>query len=141
LTTALKTLLQKHGLRLDVPCCSVPIAPDVQKTADLSFIFNSVPYVVEIKTKLEFNSLGAAVLEAMAFKRQHSATHFILIGLYAFDAATFHARTVLENCGASPLIDSLVILSRNQDVKERTWNSHFAKAVNELISGLPVPRA
>src|SRR5207244_349137 len=106
-----------------------------RKTADLSFWIRGQHWIVEGKSGLEFNSLGAAALEGLAFKAKEPSAIFVLVSLYA-KMQSCHARPILHRCGIPHAIDQVFALSDNSSV---AWSSEFVERVNAFFSFLPQP--
>jgi hypothetical protein len=134
---ALAELLGNHGATI-YPVKYVQIIPYVKKKADLIFSIGMTRWVVEIKTGLEFNSLGAAVLEAVALRKVEPTSKYMLVGLYSKDSAGHHPHEVLAHCGMGRVFDFIAVLSQNR-IKGDSWNYNFAEGLNSFLDRLPVP--
>jgi len=136
---ALAELLVNHGADVEPVVPVVRIIPQVRKQADLVFSIANTRWVVEIKTAIEFNSLGAAVLEAVALRKVEPNSKYMLVGLYSKDSAGHHAQAVLDHCDMSEVFDFVAILSRN-NIKGDAWNYNFAEGLTTFLERIPIPR-
>jgi hypothetical protein len=135
-TKALKELLRARGIKPDQSAASVDVAPGIRRAADVSFQASGVTWVIEIKIGLEFNSLGAAVLEALAFRTKRPAARLCLVSLYAKSSKydEDNVQRVLQNCGVPESFHDVFILLRATD---RNWCASFVDRTNALLEYLP----
>jgi len=111
------------------------------KAVDISFTLGKKTWLVEVKTGLEFNSLGAAALEALAFKQADPDCVFVLLALYSkFGARTIayadgssvnHVLHILNICGIDPF-DRVVVLSENAHSDDE-WYAGFVKEMDAFF--------
>jgi hypothetical protein len=107
------------------------------RQADVSFTVGKERWIIEIKLGLEFNSLGAAVLEAMAFKKQESKSKFILLSLYA-KARRGDLLNTLKFCDLLNVVDHTFILTRNAEYRQGDiYFENFADNLNGFVDALP----
>lgn len=129
-TAAINSLLKERGITVDETPLTIRVIEELFKRPDISFVHGKVQWVIEIKTGLEWNSLGAAVLEGLAFKAK-----FVLLCLYA-KAGRGDLLSALEACGVGHAFDHTFVLSRTAD----TWDvyfDNFAKNLNTFVNELP----
>jgi len=133
-TDALAELLRDRGMVLDASPASVEIADGLRRTADLSGHVGEERWVIEIKTGMEFNSLGAAVLEALAFRHVEPGARLMLISLYAKNRSG-NLLDVLRTCGLESAFDQVHVLTDN--AAGDSWNDVFAERLAKMIEELP----
>lgn len=142
-TTAIKAVLQQRGIVPDASTATVD-TPVCQKRADLSFTYRKKQWIFEIKTGLDFNSLGAAALGALAFLKQRPTPRYVVISLYdRFNTASkpaYEAHRTLRNYGF-PFADELDIYVVSRPYLGRpdldVWCAEFANGIETLVYGLP----
>lgn len=136
---AVVDLLARRGILVECPVASIRIPQARGHSADLSFRHGATRWVVELKTGLEFNSLGAAVLGARLFKQQDPEVRFLLLSLYA-KSWSMQPGQLLESVRSRELIDDFIVVSVNQGsgygATER-WHVRFAEGLATLVAQLP----
>jgi hypothetical protein len=134
-SAAVHSLLEKRGIAVDKCPLTIRVTEELFKRPDITFVHNEIQWVIEIKTGLEWNSLGAAVLEGLAFKAKAPKAKFVLLCLYT-KAGRGDLLTTLKACGVGHAFDHAFVLSRTAD----TWDiyfDNFANNLNTFISALP----
>jgi hypothetical protein len=136
---AVVELLARRGIAVECPVASVAVPQARNHCADLSFRHADTRWIVEIKTGLEFNSLGAAVLGARLFKQMEPQARFVLVSLYA-KSWSMQPGQLLECVRSPELIDDFIVVSVNQGndygAWER-WHARFADGIRMLTAQLP----
>jgi hypothetical protein len=139
---AVCSTLRTRGIAPDEPPLSVVIG-GARKTTDVSFVYRRRQWAFEIKLGLEFNSLGAATLEAMAVKQKRESTRFVLLAAYSKFPRdrdpTDHAWGVLQDCGASSAFHSIFVLSRPH-LRFPEWEADFVNRLDHFLAKLPGTR-
>lgn len=130
-TTALKKTLRGNGISVDESDPSVVSKCGARKIADLGFHHRGLQWIAEIKTNLDFNSLGAATLEALLFRKKIPNCRFVLISLYLKDKASKHAMAILDECGLGDAFDGVFVLTDNS-VDDDQWCADFVRRVNAM---------
>lgn len=133
-TAAVREFLIRRGITLEPTPPSVVVSGELKHSADIGFRYGDTRWVVEIKTGLEFNSLGAAVLGGLAFKAIDPSTRFVLLCLY-LKARRGNLCEVLTVCRIEHAIDDVFILSRNGDGER--WYDNFATSLNLFVAAIP----
>lgn len=138
---AVATVLSERGIRIDERPASVKLVEGFRpKTADLSFTTNGVRWVFEVKSGLEFNTLGAAVLEGVLFRLRQDETRFVLLSLYSKMSVPPNRLTgLLVELGVSHAFDHIVILSVNADDLAGVWWENMAARINDFFGIMPRP--
>ncbi len=135
-TKAVKDLLRRRGLVPDPSARAVTASTDLIKTADISFQFDGRPWIIEIKTGIEFNAFAAATLEGLAYKAQLPDCRFLLLALYAKNIKG-DLRDVLTACKIPHAIDDVLALSNNRDTDTPTWCRNLICGLNSFAAILP----
>lgn len=136
---AVEMVLTERGVQIDPSPASVELVTGLSKTADISFRVNGVRWVVEIKCGLEFNSLGAAVLEGVLFRRREPASRLMLLSLYSkMRIQPARLRELLDELNVGHAFDYIAVLSLNSD-PDAVWWENMASRINELFGTLPTP--
>lgn len=130
LTVAMRLLLKRLGADVEDQLPVVQITDQNRHPADIAFTRGKTRWIVEIKTNLDFNSLGAAVLGAMAFRKDNPKTNFMLLCLY-HKPKKGDLRQALDYCDLHEMIDSMIVLTRNGDGDD--YYENFADRLNELV--------
>ena len=117
----------------------VELVPGIAKTADLSFRVRGVPWVIEIKSGFEFNSLGAAVLEGVLFRHRDPGGRFVLLSLYSkMKAAPERLEALLTELGVGHAFDHIAVFTLNSDPDE-VWWKNAARRINDFFGHVPTP--
>lgn len=138
---AVATVFRERGIDIDPQPASVRLVEGFRpKTADLSFSVNGIRWVFEIKSGLEFNTLGAAVLEGVLFRLRMPETRFVLLSLYSkMSVPPNQLRDLLAELQVGHAFDHLAILSVNSDVRAGVWWERMASRINEFFGLVPMP--
>ena len=129
-------LLTRRGIAVECPVASVPVPQSRDHCADLSFHHEGTRWIVEIKTDLSFNSLGAAVMGAWLFKERHPDARFVVVSLYA-KSRGMQPGHLLEPFRSRDLVDDFIVVSVNSP--RARWNERFAEGLKMLTAQLPGP--
>jgi len=132
---AVNATLAERGIKVDQTPASVEIGIDLERLSDISFTFQDDRWVIEIKTGLEFNTLGAAVLEALAFRAKTAATRLVLLSLYA-KWRSGNLLEVLRTCNLQGTFDEIHILTSNSESGD-VWYVNWAGNLNKFVAALP----
>lgn len=90
-------------------------------------------WIVEVKTNLDFNSLGAAVLEAMLFKLKIPTCKTMLISLYEKNINGDLIKC-LSSLFGKPVFDSIHLMSSNRlDDQVDLWHEHWITNNNSMV--------
>jgi len=134
---AVESVLTERGIRIDDPPARVELLTGIKKAADVSFTTGGARWVLEIKCGLEFNSLGAAVLEGILFHRREPASRFVLLSLYSkMWIEPSRLAELLTEIGLGHAFDAIAVLILNCDPEEDWW-SNAAVRINELFETIP----
>jgi len=132
-TNAVRKLLLASGLPLDKSAKSIVSEDGYKKQCDISFVCEQTLWIVEVKTNLDFNSLGAAVLEAMLFKHKMPDCKTMLISLYEKNINGDLVKC-LSSLFGKPVFDSIHLLSSNRlDDKVDLWHEHWIMNINSMV--------
>ncbi|MBA4191183.1 MAG: hypothetical protein C0467_24650 [Planctomycetaceae bacterium] len=135
---AVATVLTERGIEIDKRPASVELVPSLAKTADLSFRVRGIPWVIEVKSGLEFNSLGAAVLEGVLFRHRRPGGQFVLLSLYSKMKATpDQLEALLMELGVGHAFDHIAVFSLNSVTDD--WWRDTARRINEFFGLVPMP--
>lgn len=141
LCQALTKLLVRRGVAVHPSPATAPLA-EQSKTVDLSFDHDG-EWLVEIKFGLEFNSLAAAAMEGLLFKRARPKSKFILISMYSKFGSGGPpdevAQGLLRYCGVAGAVGAIHVLSR-RELNGGAWAQAFVAEVNRLCDELPRQR-
>jgi hypothetical protein len=147
---ALIETLKRRNITPDIHAATVR-TPIGNKHSDVSFTYRKKLWIMELKTGLSFNSLGAAVWEALLFQHYYPDSRFTVLALYDLFpkiedpyAIKKDIAKILKRAG-TPLTEDLrlFVLSRpprfvGHDMKQ--WVEFFADGVENFVEGLPNPK-
>jgi hypothetical protein len=132
-------VFSERGIKLHQRSSSVELVPGTMKKADLSFDVRGMRWVFEVKSGLEFNSLGAAVLEGILFRHRDPNCRFVILSLYSkMRTSPDRLRELLAELRLSHAFDHIIVLSLNNDPDE-VWRENMAKRVNDFFGLVPMP--
>ncbi|WP_141592258.1 hypothetical protein [Myxococcus sp. AB056] len=149
--TALIETLRSRNITPDTHAATVK-TPIGNKHSDVSFVYRKKLWIMELKTGLSFNSLGAAVWEALLFRSRYPDSRFTILALYDLFpkiedpyAIKKDIAKILRRAG-TPLTEDLrlFVLSRpprfvGHDMEQ--WIDFFADGVESFVEGLPNPKS
>jgi hypothetical protein len=136
---AVMTVLSEGGIELDHQPASVALVPGIDKTADFSFLVAGVRWVVEVKCGLEFNSLGAALLEGLLFRCREPDCRFVLLSLYSkTGAAPDRLEALLRDLGVGHAFDHIAVFTLNSD-KDEEWWKNAASRISDFFDLVLMP--
>jgi hypothetical protein len=137
---AVMTVLSERGIEHEDPPASVVLVPGIDKKADFSFRVAGVHWVVEVKSGLEFNSLGAALLEGVLFQHREPDCRFVLLSLYSKMKATPDQLVkLLTDLGLGHGFYHIVVFTLNSEEKSGAWWKNAARRINDFFCLVPIP--
>lgn len=140
LVAALRSLLERRSVTVHTTAAT-EVVGNVRKQVDLTFECRG-EWNVEVKVGLEFNTLAAAAVEGLVFRRARSRSKFLVVSMYSKFPGdpSSSARGILKHLGLSHTVSGIHVLT-NRDLEEMgAWSAFFAGAVNKLCESLPDAR-